>query len=79
MEKLPVSNKYIAKIEVPNQLNIFVFKSGVWIIVGVEFIVPSELTELYLIARFHGLLSSLLKAGLSNENFSVDLKRIKNA
>ena len=78
MMKLPVSNKYIAKSEEPNQLNIFVFGSGVWISVGLGLIVPS-VTELNLIARFHGLLSSLLKAGLSNENFSVDLKRIKNA
>ena len=78
MMKLPVSNKYIAKSEVPNPLNIFVFGSGVWISVGFELIVPS-VTELNLIARFHGLLSSLLKAGLSNEKFAAGLKRIKNA
>ena len=41
---LPVRNKYIAKNEVGNQLNIFVFESGIWTnVAGVEFIVPSEL------------------------------------
>ena len=40
---LPVRSKYIAKSEVPNQLNIFVFESGICIIAGVEFVVPSEL------------------------------------
>jgi hypothetical protein len=39
-------------------LNIFVFESGVWSNVGLELIVPSGLIELYLVARFHGLLLS---------------------
>ena len=45
-------------------LNIFVFESGIWTNVGVEFIVPSELIKLYLVVRFNG---------------SIDLKRMKNA
>ena len=40
---LPVRCKYTAKSEVENQLNIFVFESGICIIAGVEFVVPSEL------------------------------------
>ena len=48
---------------------------------GEGFMVPSELTELYLVARFHGLFSSLLKAGWSadKELLSIDLNRMKNA
>ena len=53
-----------------NQLNIFVFESGIWINVGLGFTDPSELIGLYLVARFEGSFSSLL---------SVDLKRIKKA
>ena len=67
---LPVRNKYIARSEVENQLNIFVFESGAWINVEVGFIVPSKLTEWYLVARFHGSFLSL---------FLIDLKRMKNA
>jgi hypothetical protein len=55
---------------VGNQLNIFVFESGIWISVGLGFTDPSELIGLYLVARFKGSFSSLL---------SVDLKRIKKA
>ena len=76
---LPVINKYIAKIEVWNQLNIFVFESGVWSNVGLELIDPSELMELYLVARFHGLFLSSLRVGWSNEKSLVGLKRVKKA
>ena len=61
---LPVRNKYIAKNEVGSQLNIFVFESGDWTIVGVELLVPSELTELYSVVSSHE---------------SVEFKRIKKA
>ena len=74
-----MSNKYTAKIEVGNQSNIFVFESGDWINTGLGFMIPSESMELYLITRFHGLFSSSLKMGWFNEEFSIDLKRIKNA
>ena len=40
---LPVRNKYIAKSEVGNQLNIFVLELGVWTNVGFGFIDPLEL------------------------------------
>ena len=64
MNYLPVRNKYIAKSEVGNQLNIFVFESGDWINVGAEFMVWLELKELYVVVRSHG---------------SDDFKRMKNA
>ena len=48
----------------------FVFESGVWINVGSGLLVPSELIEVYVVARFHGSFLSLL---------SVDLKRMKKA
>ena len=50
---LPVRNKYIAKNEVGNQLNIFVFESGAWINVGVELIDPFG--SIYLVVRSIGL------------------------
>ena len=59
--------------------NIFVFESGAWSNVGLELIVPSGLIELYLVARFHGLFLSSLKAGLSNEKTLVGCKIIKKA
>ena len=43
---LPVRNKYIAKSEVGNNVNIFVFESGGWINEELESIVPSGLIEL---------------------------------
>ena len=52
---LPVRNKYIAKNEVGNQLNIFVFESGAWINVGVELIDPFGSIELYSVVRSVGL------------------------
>src|SRR5436305_10130800 len=76
---LPVRKKYVAKSEEGNMLNIFVLESGIWRNVGIEFIDPSKLMELYLVARFHGLFLSSLKAGSSNEKFSVGLKRVKKA
>ena len=67
---LPVRNKYIAKSEVGNQLNKFVFELGGWINIGIGFMDPSELKVLYLVARFNGSFAS---------PFSADLKKIKNA
>ena len=46
---------------------------------GLGSIVPSGLIELYLVARFHGLFSSLLKAGWSDKELSNDLNIMKNA
>ena len=46
---LPVRNKYIAKSEVGNQLNIFVFESGGWYNTG-SFV----LTELNVVVRLIG-------------------------
>ena len=48
----------------------FVFELGVWTNVGLGFIDPSGLIELYVLARFHGSFSLL---------FLVDLKRMKKA
>jgi hypothetical protein len=59
-----VRRLYTAKSEVGNQLNIFVFESGSWIIVVALLIVPSGLTKSYLVA------ASLIL---------VDLRTIKNA
>ena len=67
---LPVRSKYIAKIAVGNQLNIFVFESGICFNVRIEFEIPSELTELNWVVRFHRSFSSPLW---------IDLKRIKKA